>query len=158
MAYKFTAEWVKGTKNDAPGALSRNPIADPSPEGSLAELDILYQSDLSITEIRTLKSNEPLSYSLDDLKKVAQEDAVTNNSSTSLYMNFHIIEINYQMLASNTGKLEKASTLATISLFMVADSSFPQNCDLLFCHNFMNPIRVLLEQSNVFTFLYTGQE
>ena len=39
MAYSFTAEWVKGTKNDAPDALLRNPIADPSPEESLAELD-----------------------------------------------------------------------------------------------------------------------
>ena len=40
MVYNFTAEWVKGTKNDAPDALLRNPVVDPSPEESLAELDV----------------------------------------------------------------------------------------------------------------------
>ena len=54
MAYNFTIEWVKGTKNDAPDSLSRNPVTDPSPEDSLAELDTLSQPALSITEIRTL--------------------------------------------------------------------------------------------------------
>ena len=69
------AEWVKGTKNDAPDVLSRNPVTDSSPEDSLAELDILSQPDMSITEIRTLTSTEPLPYHLDDLKTSAQEDA-----------------------------------------------------------------------------------
>ena len=41
MTYNFTTEWVKGTKNDAPDALSRNLVTDPSPEDSLAELDTL---------------------------------------------------------------------------------------------------------------------
>ena len=31
MGYKFTAEWVKGTSNNAPDALSRNPTSDPEP-------------------------------------------------------------------------------------------------------------------------------
>jgi len=74
MAYNFTAEWVKGTKNDAPDILSRNPVKDPSPDNSLAELDTLDQPDLSITEIRTLTSSESLPYHLDDLKKSSQED------------------------------------------------------------------------------------
>ena len=69
MAYNFTAKWVKGTKNDAPDILSRNPVTDPSPDDSLAELDTLGQPDLSITEIRTLTSSES-----DDLKKSVQED------------------------------------------------------------------------------------
>ena len=35
MAYNFTTEWVKGTKNGAPDALSRNPVTDPSLETPL---------------------------------------------------------------------------------------------------------------------------
>ena len=71
MAYNFTTEWVKGTKNGTPVALSRNPVTDPSLEDTLAELDILSQPDLTITEIRT---TEPLPYCLEDLRKCAQED------------------------------------------------------------------------------------
>ena len=74
MAYNFTAEWVKGTKNSAPDALSRNPVTDPSPEDTLAELDILSQPDLTIMEIRILTSTEPLPHRLDDLRQHAQED------------------------------------------------------------------------------------
>ena len=29
LAYNFIAEWLKGKENDAPDALSRNPILDP---------------------------------------------------------------------------------------------------------------------------------
>ena len=32
MAYNFTAQWVKGTLNNAPDALSRNPVSDPLPQ------------------------------------------------------------------------------------------------------------------------------
>ena len=74
MAYNFTAEWVKGTKNDTPDTLSRNPVTDPSPDNNLAKLDTFSQPDLSITEIRTFTSTEPLPYCLDGLKKSAQED------------------------------------------------------------------------------------
>ena len=74
MAYNFTTEWVKGTKNGAPDALSRNPVTDPSLEDTLAELDILSQPDLTITEIRTLTSTEPLPYRLENLRECAQED------------------------------------------------------------------------------------
>ena len=49
-------------------------MTDPSPEDTLAELDILSQPDLTITEIRTLTSTEPLPHRLDDLRKCAQED------------------------------------------------------------------------------------
>ena len=58
---------MKGTKNGTPDALSRNPVTDLS-------LDILSQLDLTITEIRTLTSTEPLPHCLDDLRKCAQED------------------------------------------------------------------------------------
>ena len=54
MAYNFTTEWVKGTKNDAPDALSRNPVTDPSPDDSLAELDSFSRPTPSFAEIRSL--------------------------------------------------------------------------------------------------------
>ena len=46
-------KWVKGTKNGAPDALPRDPVTNPSLKDSLAELDILSQPDLPITETRT---------------------------------------------------------------------------------------------------------
>ena len=49
-------------------------MTDPSLEDTLAELDILSQPDLTITEIRTLTSTEPLPYHLEDLRECAQED------------------------------------------------------------------------------------
>jgi len=74
MTYNFTTEWVKGTKNDTPDALSRNPVIDPSPEDSLAELDILSQPARSFAEIRTLAQTESMPYHLKHLRKHTQED------------------------------------------------------------------------------------
>ena len=37
MGYSFTAEWVKGARNNAPDALSRSPVSDPEQEDLLAE-------------------------------------------------------------------------------------------------------------------------
>ena len=39
MAYNFTAEWIKGKKDDASDALSRNPLLDPEKADTLAEID-----------------------------------------------------------------------------------------------------------------------
>ena len=39
MAYNFTAEWINGKKNDAPNALSCNPLLDPEKADTLAEID-----------------------------------------------------------------------------------------------------------------------
>ena len=39
MACNFTTEWTKSTKNDAPNALSRNPILDPEKADTLDEID-----------------------------------------------------------------------------------------------------------------------
>ena len=37
MAYQFTAKWVKGCKNDAPDALSHNPVCQSQTEGTLTK-------------------------------------------------------------------------------------------------------------------------
>lgn len=40
MANNFTAEWLKGKKDDTPDALSRNPVSDPQPHEMLAKYNI----------------------------------------------------------------------------------------------------------------------
>ena len=72
MAYNFTAEWLKGTKNDAPDALSRNPVSDPQPHELLAELDVDNNPDTSFAEIRSV-TNESLR--LQDLRKHSDQDS-----------------------------------------------------------------------------------
>ena len=74
MSYNFTAEWCKGSTNDAPDALSRNPVSDPLPSDTLGELDIFNQSDMSLTEIRAITSESSPSPHLETLHKAAQED------------------------------------------------------------------------------------
>ena len=39
MAYNFTAEWIRGKKNDALDIFSHNPASDPENADTLAELD-----------------------------------------------------------------------------------------------------------------------
>ena len=71
MAYNFTAEWLKGAKNEAPDALSRNPVSEPQPHELLGELDLDNNPDVSFAEIRSI-TNESLR--LQDLSKHCQLD------------------------------------------------------------------------------------
>ena len=72
--YNFTAERLKGSNNSAPDALSRSPVSDPAPHDILAELDILNQPDISISEIRAISATDHTSLHLDTLRKTAQND------------------------------------------------------------------------------------
>ena len=74
MAYNFTAQWVKGTLNNAPDALSRNPVSDPLPHELMAESDPHNNPELSIAEIRAACTNHPNSIRLQDLRKHADAD------------------------------------------------------------------------------------
>jgi len=56
MGYNFTAQWIKGSKNDAPDALSCHPVCDPQTTEILAELDIHDNPDMSMTETRAIKN------------------------------------------------------------------------------------------------------
>ena len=71
MAYNFMAEWLKGSKNDAPDALSRNPVSDPEPHELLAELDVDNNPDTSLAEIRSI-NNESLR--LQELREHSEQD------------------------------------------------------------------------------------
>ena len=75
MAYKFKAQWIKGKGNNAPDALSRNPVSDPQWNDSLAEYDHHHQPEISITEIRLFQSNHYDSTRLHNLWKEATKDS-----------------------------------------------------------------------------------
>ena len=74
MAYNFTAQWVKGCKNDAPDALSRNPVLSPQIEDTLAENDPLNHPEMSTVEIRAITDANPCSKRLEDLRYHAAQD------------------------------------------------------------------------------------
>jgi len=71
MAFNFKAIWHKGATNQAPDALSRNPVSIPTPEELLAEGS---DQDLSTAEIRCIHQRDRESIHLQDLHKQARED------------------------------------------------------------------------------------
>lgn len=74
MAYNFTAEWRKGKENDAPDALSRNPVFDPQPHDTLAEFDTGNNPEMSIAELRAIANNSQENIQLQDLRRCAEHD------------------------------------------------------------------------------------
>ena len=74
MAYNFTAEWIKGKRNDAPDALSRNPVSDPQKHEMLAEYDVHNDPEMSITELRAISNEGQESARLQDLRRHADDD------------------------------------------------------------------------------------
>ena len=58
MALNFTAEWIKGTLNNAPDALSQNPVTNPKPHDLLAEQDPSGKPEATIAEIRVTSSGQ----------------------------------------------------------------------------------------------------
>ena len=71
MVHNFTAQWLKGCKNDALDALSRHPVHDPQTSEMLAELDIHDNPEMSFTEIRAIINTHPESLRLQKLRKEA---------------------------------------------------------------------------------------
>lgn len=47
----YTVQWVKGTLNSAPHALSRHPVSDPLPRNLHAERDTDNEPGVTIAEI-----------------------------------------------------------------------------------------------------------
>ena len=74
MPYNFTAEWIKGTLNQAPDALSRYPVSDPLPQDSLGEQDHSNTSELSCAEIRAILVPGEDSIRIEALRECAAED------------------------------------------------------------------------------------
>ena len=67
MAYNFTAEWIKGRKNDAADALLCNSVSDPENGDTLAELDTNGHPDMLFDETRTLHGDTTERFHLQDL-------------------------------------------------------------------------------------------
>ena len=76
IAYSFTAEWLKGTKNDVPYAISHNTVSDLEPHKLLAELDMDNNPDTSLTEIRSINSE---SLHIQELHEHSNKIQNTNN-------------------------------------------------------------------------------
>ena len=74
MAYNFTAQWIKGVLNNAPDALSRNPVSDPLPHELMAECDSQNNPASSIAEIRAASASNISSLHLQDLCRHAEAD------------------------------------------------------------------------------------
>ena len=85
MSYNFTAQWLKGAKNEAADALSRHPLQPPDLGDDLAEYDIdtndsqiVASQALSIAQIRasTLLPPEQENLHLQELRRHANEDPI----------------------------------------------------------------------------------
>ena len=69
MGYNVIAIWIKGSKNDAPIALSHHLVHNPLATDALAELDIHDHPDMSIAEIQTISDQRNESLRLQELRK-----------------------------------------------------------------------------------------
>ena len=74
MAYNFTAEWVKGTLNNAPDSLSWNPILDPLQHEMLAERDMCNNPESSLVEIRLVVNNGQENIRIQKLREHAKNN------------------------------------------------------------------------------------
>ena len=74
MPFSFTAEWIKGTLNQAPDALSRYPVSDPLPQDSLAEKDINDIPGATCAEIRTITSQGNDGVRIEEVRRHANGD------------------------------------------------------------------------------------
>ena len=76
LLYNFTPRWVKGCKNDAPDALSCNPVLHPQIEDTLAENNLQNHSNniMSTMEIRAISDANPPPTRLQDLRYHAAQD------------------------------------------------------------------------------------
>ena len=74
MGYNFTAEWVKGTLNNAPDALLRNPTSDPQPSEMLAEHNTDNNPENTLLEVRAIANKYQENVRLQELCKQAEKD------------------------------------------------------------------------------------
>ena len=69
-----TAQWIKGTLNNAPDALSRHPASNPLPHEIMAEIDAQDNPEPSIADIRAVSTDQLNNLCLQDRHQHAQDD------------------------------------------------------------------------------------
>lgn len=99
MGYNFTAEWVKETLNNAPDALSRNPISDLQPSEMLAECNVDNNPKNTLLEVRAI-ANE---YQENVQNFAIKQKRAMNTSSYRVLMDSWNTEANSLMNASGIG-------------------------------------------------------
>ena len=103
MAFNFTAQWVKGSCNNGPDALSRNPITDPTSEDTLAEFDIHNQPEVSTAEIRAITDTNLGNMHLKDLKYHADQDQEYQQLKQVIFRAFQITKASSVNYVDDTG-------------------------------------------------------
>ena len=148
MGYNFTAQWLKGSNNHAPDALFKNPVSDPSHHDVLAEIDVLNQPELSISEIRATTTTVYTTPCLDTLRKIATKEDAEYQQLQQLILN-GFSDHRSQLLDSC--KRYWAAVIISpsmmISLYMDADCSSQSVCTHKYSVNFMILIKGQLEQN-----------
>ena len=74
MGYNFTTEWLKGSLNQAPDALSRNPTSNPEPHETLAESDLDHNQAPTAADIRAITTPPIDNLRLQNLRDIASDD------------------------------------------------------------------------------------
>ena len=74
MGYNFTTEWLKGSLNHAPDALSRNPTNNLEPHETLAEFDLDHNQAPTVAEIRVTTTPPIDNLRLQSLRDIASND------------------------------------------------------------------------------------
>ena len=74
MEFNFTTEWLKGTLNQVPDALSRNPTNNPEPHETLAESDLDYHQAPTAAAIRVVTTPPTDNLRLQNLREIAKDD------------------------------------------------------------------------------------
>ena len=74
MPYNFTTEWMKGSSNQGPNALSRSPVFDPLPEDLLAEKDVDDAPGVTCAEIQSVTTQGESSVRIEELCQHCKDD------------------------------------------------------------------------------------
>ena len=103
MAYNFTAEWIKGNKNDAPDVLSYNPLLDPEKDDTFAKINTKviqkwYSLKLEPCMVALLKVSDYKTFD-NMLKKISN----ISSYAISSYMDSLSTGVNYQNHVDNSG-------------------------------------------------------
>lgn len=82
MAYNLTTEWVKGSTNNAPDALSRNPVSDPEPTDTLAELGNNDNSECLLLRSEPSTGKHQTAFAYKSLESMLEMTLSINNYET----------------------------------------------------------------------------